>query len=118
MRNIRIVRVGVDKNQNPFCQGAVDMNTTELQAALQIGASKGIAVQNRAFGIINGLPADKIPTLKVGDYLEAEDAGCTVASRLGTYTPEGGEERETVNHNITLSGKVKRVAAPVALCEW
>ena len=111
-RNIFVRRTGTAADGRPWAQGCIDLTDAESMSFIRAGGKP----TSRVTGILNGLPDAAVGKLTVGDNLAASELTLGFAS--DTYKDEEGNEKPSVNVNIRLAGKVSRVAAPVAECDW
>lgn len=115
-RNIRIIKTGVSETTGPWARGVVDFQDAERMQALQIAAQSHINAPSAAFGMVNGLPSEKVGALKPGDVLSGDEV--TVTVRPDSYVDAQGAEHPSIASVIRVAGKVSRTEAPVAECDW
>lgn len=114
-RTVHIIGVGVGKNGRPYARGVVELESTEMAAALDLARRIGAPVPQAGFGLVSGLTDEAVAKLTPGDDVTAETV--VVRCKPSSYDVDG-EERSGIDFSIRLAGKATRKPAETAQADW
>ena len=66
-RIIRVIKIGTGSNNKPYARVVVDMEPVEQMAVLKLATELGCSAPPAAFGLLNGVPEDKLALLVPGE---------------------------------------------------
>ena len=120
-RDVRITRTGIsEKTGLPYANGSVDYIGTEKMEAFELCKSADIDLPDRLYGIIDGIPDDKLVKLSPNDYISSDNVAVRFfLKRFVRKLPDGSTSEDTgLNSVITVLGDASRDPAPKANCDW